>query len=206
MVGYIKSLGSLRLGCRLKASYACTRCNGQNLCANGLLLGACKMLCALISVSPVSPVSLAAKGSGVIAVFCLVFVIFCLCFLVALVWLLWCFLFPSLPACLRSFTDWCLVQKQQPASKKKALEHQVAIARYYGDFRKNSALGDDHAATQDSMRAGLCNPCEYPRVKVSDCVHCCCMGNIKGVHGKGDRAEKAEAKVLARTSKVSSNP
>ena len=33
-------------------------------------------LLGVVSVSPVSPVSLAAKGSGVVAVFCLVFVFF----------------------------------------------------------------------------------------------------------------------------------
>ena len=88
--------------------------SSQQFWTNCFLLG-------VVSVSPVSPVSLAAKGSGVVAVFfwCLWFV--CLCFLVALVWFFWCFLFPSLPACLSSFTDWCLVHKQQSREQKKNL-------------------------------------------------------------------------------------
>ena len=34
------------------------------------------------------------------------------------VWFFWCFLFPSLPACLSSFTDWCLVHRQQSREQK----------------------------------------------------------------------------------------
>ena len=76
-------------------------------------------LLGVVSVSPVSPVSLAAKGSGVVAVFVWCLCFFGLCFLVALVWLFWCYLLPSLPACLSSFTDWCLVHKQESREQKK---------------------------------------------------------------------------------------
>ena len=86
--------------------------SSQQFWTNCFLLG-------VVSVSPVSPVSLAAKGSGVVAVFVWCLWFFGLCFLVALVWLFWCFLFPSLPACLSSFTDWCLVHKQQSREQKR---------------------------------------------------------------------------------------
>ena len=50
----------------------------------------------------------------------LVFVVFvCLCFVVAFVWVSVCLFFPLLPACLSSFTDWCLVHRQQSREQKK---------------------------------------------------------------------------------------
>ena len=43
-----------------------------------------------------------------------------------------------------------------------ALEHQVAIARHYGDFRKNSALGDDRAAIRTACVQDFAIPANAP--------------------------------------------
>ena len=45
----------------------------------------------------------------------------CLWFLVAFVWFSLCLFFPLLPACLSSFTDWCLVHRQQSREQKRIL-------------------------------------------------------------------------------------
>ena len=44
---------------------------------------------------------------------------FGLCFVFAFVWFSLCLFFPLLPACLSSFTDWCLVHRQQSREQKK---------------------------------------------------------------------------------------
>ena len=75
-------------------------------------------LLGVVSVSPVSPVSPAAKGTCLVAVFC-----FCGLFVCGFWLLLFGFLcvccFPLLLACLSSFTDWCLVHRQQSREQKK---------------------------------------------------------------------------------------
>ena len=59
------------------------------------------------------------KGKWCCFGFCLVFVFF---FGVAFVWFSLCLFFPLLPACLSSFTDWCLVHRQQSREQKKLCE------------------------------------------------------------------------------------
>ena len=101
--------------------------SSQQFWTNCFLLG-------VVFVSPVSPVSLAAKGSGVVSV------LFGVCgFLVCAFWFalfgfFWCFLFPSLPACLSSFTDWCLVHRQQSREQKTNGLHgqRLVLCHYLG--------------------------------------------------------------------------
>ena len=50
-------------------------------------------------------------------VFVVVWFVFCFCFCVVFSVLV----FPLLPACLSSFTDWCLVHRQQSREQKKTM-------------------------------------------------------------------------------------
>ena len=73
-------------------------------------------------VSPVSPVSLAAKGFCLVVVF-LLFVVFWLVWVVVWVWFVLGFLVPvslCFFACLSSFTDWCTAHRQQFREQKKS--------------------------------------------------------------------------------------
>ena len=73
-------------------------------------------------VSPVSPVSLAARGFCLVVVFLVLVFVFWPGCVVFWVWLVLGFLFPvslCFFACLSSFTDWCTAHRQQFREQKK---------------------------------------------------------------------------------------
>ena len=101
----------------------------KNVCLPRSSVGPIVFLLGVVSVSPVSPVSPAAKGTCLVAFFLLLWFV-CLWFLVAFVWFSLCLFFPLLLACLSSFTDWCLVHRQQSREQKKKKMLQMMAMKH----------------------------------------------------------------------------
>ena len=89
----------------------------MSVCLAAVPLGPIVYLLGVVFVSPVSPVSPAAKGTCLAVVFCLCGVFVCGFWLLLFGFLCVC-CFPLLLACLSSFTDWCIVHRQQSREQK----------------------------------------------------------------------------------------
>ena len=84
----------------------------------------------------------------------------CLCFLVAFVWFSLCLFFPLLPACLSSFTDWCLVHRQQSREEKKLDELETYDMNFDDEeYFDDVETGDDAALQELTFPFSVHEPC-----------------------------------------------
>ena len=103
-------------------------------------------------VSPVSPVSLAARGFCLVVVFLVLVFVFWPGCVVFWVWLVLGFLFPvslCFFACLSSFTDWCTAHRQQFREQKTNDKHRIHfVAEHHCTWSaRSSHLAQPHGQT-----------------------------------------------------------